>query len=173
MENRVGFWPRFGAHLIDLVALVLLAFLAKGAAASLFPDAVAAALAAGGKAKATSSLALVQIGVASTLLGPLYALIEGFTGWSPGKLLLGLRIVDDQGRRAPLTRLLPRVAVKASGSFLALGGMLAGSQMLSSLASGWSVVLAIGCLLVLRRSRQALHDMAANTAVLRASDVAP
>ena len=109
--------------------------------------------------------------VAATVLGLLYGLIEGFTGWSPGKLILGIRVVDESGQRAPVGKLLLRYLVKYSGSVLAFAGLVAGASVLSSAGQLVALGIVVGCFLVLGKARQALHDKIAGTAVLRKSDI--
>jgi uncharacterized RDD family membrane protein YckC len=174
MESRVGFWPRVGAHLVDMVLILGVSFLLKGVIASLFPGAIAAAIAEQTRANTTAALkpaleTMAAFGVASTAIWPFYGLIEAFTGWSPAKRLLGLRIAGEDGRPAPRPRLFARYAVKGAANILALLGLVTGAKTLSTAGGAMSLVILAGFSLVLRSSRQALHDMAVRTAVVRAS----
>lgn len=177
IENRVGFWPRLGAYMLDMAALWTIAMVLQGPLAKLFPGLVSTVLA---DAKAHPETAMemrpfvewaARLGVASGLLAPLYALFEALRGWSPGKLVLGLRIVSETGERAPLPSLLIRFGIKSSATLVGLAGLFLASKGLSVLAQAMGWATSVGCLLVLSKARTALHDRIAGTAVLRKSDV--
>jgi uncharacterized RDD family membrane protein YckC len=176
MENRVGFWPRVAASLIDFVVVSALAFLAKGLLESALPGVyarkIAEATADPRAAQAAGFLtAIAGWGVTAALLGPFYGLIEGLIGRSPGKMLTGLLIVDEPGQPAALPTLLIRYLVKSSSSLIALVAVFAGAKALDLVSQivAWGILL--GFFLVLTKSRQALHDKIAGTAVLRKRDV--
>lgn len=114
----------------------------------------------------------VRWNVAVTFVAPFYGLIEAFRGWSPGKLILGLRIVTEAGQRAPLSSLLVRYGIKGAANVMALLAILTGAHALSALAQATIWATYVSCLLVLTRPRTAMHDRIAGTAVLRKGDVA-
>ena len=172
MEARVGFWPRLGAYLLDLVLLVVLALALKNVVAAWFPGAVAELL-----AKWQESPGALKLGenwaatvVAITVLGPFYALVEGLWGKSPAKWLLGLRIAAASNHKPRLSRLLLRFALKGSGTILGALAVVAGLGLLETAGNLVGFVFLLGCFLVFRRSRQALHDQLARTIVLRKAD---
>jgi uncharacterized RDD family membrane protein YckC len=176
MEKRVGFWPRVAAALIDVILISAITFATKGLFEAILPGIyarkVAEMTADPRTAQAHKYLALAAgWGIAAGLLGPFYGLIEGFTGRSPGKLLLGLRIVDEAGQPAPLPTLLIRFAVKSSSNVIAFIAVFAGVHALDTMSQivGWGIIL--GFFLVLTESRQALHDKIAGTAVRRKADL--
>jgi uncharacterized RDD family membrane protein YckC len=179
---RVGFLPRLGASLLDFVVVGVLGFALMSTAASLFPSYLGAALARSqGKlgpnapAQAVAMIgfaqAIVRWSLGAGLAGFFYWLIEGFTGRALGKLILGLRIANADGRKATPARLLARMAVKQSGALIAFVGMLTGVYTFAQVAQLPSWLITLGCLLVLGQKRQALHDLAAKTAVFRNTDV--
>jgi uncharacterized RDD family membrane protein YckC len=177
MENRVGFWPRVAASLIDFVIVAVLAFLLKGLAASLLPDVlerkIAEATAAPAAARAKDfTIAMATWSVAMALIGPLYGLMEGFLGYSPAKLALGLRIVGESGHPAPRATLLVRYLVKSSAALIGLVALFVAGKTLEQVSMVVSLAIFAGCFLVLTKARQAVHDKIAGTAVLRKSDVA-
>jgi uncharacterized RDD family membrane protein YckC len=96
---------------------------------------------------------------------------EIYLAASPGKLVLGLRIGDENGVRASLRQLIVRWLVKNSGGVIEMIGDFAGVRGI--LAAGHVVSLAVvmGCFFVLGSSRQALHDKVASTAVFKKSDL--
>jgi uncharacterized RDD family membrane protein YckC len=178
---RVGFGPRLGASLLDFVVIGALGFALMDTVARLFPDYLAT-LAAQSQPKGpaaaqlppafTSMMQTIQRwSLAVGFVGIFYALIEGFTGRALGKLLLGLRIADDGGRAASIPRLLGRMAFKQSAAPFALLAMVTGIYTFSQISMIPSLIVFIGCLVVLGKRRQAFHDMVAKTAVYRNSDV--
>ena len=153
-----GFWRRVAAFLVDGFALSLIGY----ALATVLSD------------------TFVQLGAWGRCVGFLVALAyfvpqESADGQSIGKRLLGIRVVDAQGRALSPARsvvrfvvfgvpyflngaLLPMTAVVFAGGFpvavLALGGMLA-----------------LAYLLVFnRRTRQSLHDLAVGAFVVRVGE---
>jgi uncharacterized RDD family membrane protein YckC len=182
---RVGFWPRVGAGLIDALVTSVVGVLISGALAAAFPEYLAAALlGTQGKLdpKAVAALPVLSswmefsirwmMGLA--VVAVVYHLLtEGLFGWSLGKLLLGLRIADTDARQAGVGRLLGRAALKELSRLLVVAAMLTNVQMLAKVAQVPSLVFVAGCFLVFASHRRALHDLAAGTAVYRASDVTP
>jgi uncharacterized RDD family membrane protein YckC len=178
MENRVGFGLRLGAWALDFVALIVLATVLTGVVAGLFPDVLARFIESQQASQAEAPAAakaiaekMLRWSFAATFVGLLYSLTEAFAGWSVGKLILRIRIVDESGQRGPTGKLMLRWAIKQSGNLLLLGGLFVASKLLYT---AWQIValgIFLGCFLVLSKSRQALHDKIAGTAVLRKSDV--
>jgi uncharacterized RDD family membrane protein YckC len=109
------------------------------------------------------------LGVA--ILGLANALVEGLTGATAGKRIMGIRIVDSAGGRATLVALLTRCALKYINLILFLAAVLLGSSPLFLLGQLGGLVILIGCFFVLGRRHQALHDLLANTAVVKLADV--
>jgi uncharacterized RDD family membrane protein YckC len=181
MENRVGFGLRLGAYLLDFVGVAVVAVLVRGPVGALFPQAIEQLLAEQlnkpGVDPATMAgarpfmEAMTHWAVALGLVTVLYGLIEAFTGRSPGKLLVGLQIVDQSGQRASVGNLLVRYLVKHSGSLVAVVGSVMASKVVQNMSQALGVIVVIGCFLVFGKARLALHDRIAGTAVLRKSDV--
>ena len=177
MENRVGFMPRAAAFLLDMVAVWALGLLLQRPLAALFSGAVATLIRdASSRPDAEQVREMLEPAfrwmVSTTVVAPFYGLIEGLRGWSPGKLVLGLRIVDEAGRLAPRSALLTRFGIKGAASVIALVGMISGVRVLGMLAQATFWATYVGCLLVLAKPRTAIHDRVAGTAVLRKADVA-
>ena len=124
-------------------------------------------------------LALTELMVnstyASAIGGVLYMLIEGLTGASIGKRILGLTVACADGTAGNQSLFLSRMFVKNSDHILQLITILPLISVLSgavsSAASTIGFVLFIGCFLALGRNRQALHDMVVKTAVFKVHDV--
>jgi uncharacterized RDD family membrane protein YckC len=176
MEARVGFWPRLAAAFIDVIILSVLAFLARGPVESLFAGPVADMLAraaeqAGGKVLPPAMQAMMSFSLAMVLLGPLYGLTEGLLGASPGKFILGQRIVTESGNRAAQPQLIARYGVKQVGTVLSMLAMFLGVKTLEHASNVVGVIYVLGCLLAFGQARQALHDKIVGTAILRKSDL--
>ena len=168
-SNRIGFGPRLGATLLDLVFLVILivpiALLGIGAGltAALGFDAVS-----GEEAEAMALIGIGTGAIAMILLagviGLAYTLIEAFTGASPGKRVMGLQVARADGSAGDTSLFLLRWALKNSGSILQF--LL---PIVSTLAS---LVFFFGCFAALGEKCQALHDTIAKSAVYKKADIA-
>jgi len=171
MDKRIGFGPRFGAALIDFllvcVAIViigpilggLLGAAAMSEAAKEAGDPAAQGAIAGGMLGALGGLI-----VGGPIIGALYFLVEGVTGYTVGKLALGLRIGTAEGTLAPLPKLLLRFVCKHPHFvFGTLGALTFGA--LSTVGTVLGVVAFFGCFMALGEKKQALHDLLAGTAV--------
>jgi uncharacterized RDD family membrane protein YckC len=170
METRIGFGPRLLAALIDAVAISAAGLLAGSGLARAIGLPLAGTLGDGGsELAALAAVVWTLAGLAVCVF--LYSLIEAFTGASPGKMLLGLKVGLEDGRRAAPAVYALRWAVKFSGSLLGLLGAVPGFYLLGLLAPAAGLVVFAGCFFVLGDKRQALHDLAARTAVFRKADL--
>jgi uncharacterized RDD family membrane protein YckC len=172
MESRVGFLPRGLAYVLDVAALWTLAAAVQRPLAALFPGSVTAMVAQVNAHPDASHMGpmvewVARMAVAATLLAPLYGLIEGLLGRSPGKLVLGLRIASPTGEKPPLLTLLIRYCIKGGATITGLLSMLFALSSLNVLAQAMGSATSVGCLLVLSRERTAIHDRVAGTVVLR------
>lgn len=140
---HAGFWRRCAAMIVDLVVL--------GIALTVVQAALSAAVLGGTGSGSDAASALVAVFGVMALLSLVmqwlyFALFEsGGAQATPGKLALGIKVVDDRGRRIGFGR--------ASGRFL--------GKILSS------ALLGIGYLMAAWSERKrALHDMVADTCVV-------
>lgn len=107
----------------------------------------------------------------------LYFLIEGLTGASPGKALLGLRIADEDARPLPRAKLLLRYIVKNAYFYLMLLSALSRmtqpwlERPLQIVAVLLGLIVFLGCFMAFGAGRQAYHDLLLRTAVYRRRDV--
>ena len=179
MEQRVGFGPRFAAALIDAAVVAVVGFVAGAAICGMLGGWIGGALGGSGGVGASSGAVGAAVGAVLGVVAAfggfvfLYSLIEAFTGASPGKMFLGLKVGTDDGRRGSSTLYVKRWTVKYSGSILSLAAVLPGLSVLALAAPVAGAVVFVGCFLVLGAERQALHDMAAKTAVFRKADLLP
>jgi len=179
MEKRVGFGPRLAACLIDLLIVGIVGFVAGAAIGGMLGGWIGGALGGSEGAGSSSGAVGAAIGAALGVVAAfggfvfLYSLIEAFTGASPGKMILGLKVGTDDGRRGSSALYVKRWAIKYSGTVLGLLGAIPGLHILGLLAPAAGIIVFIGCFLVLGDKRQALHDVAAKTAVFRKADLVP
>lgn len=168
-SNRIGFGPRLGAALLDIVFIILMlvpiSLLGLGAGL-----AAALGLEAAGGSEEAEALALIGMGagaIATALIAGVvalaYTLIEAFTGASPGKRVMGLQVAREDGSQGDIQLYLLRWALKNSGSLLQF--------VLPLISSLVSLVFFFGCFAALGDKRQALHDILGKTAVYKKSDI--
>jgi uncharacterized RDD family membrane protein YckC len=114
---------------------------------------------------------LTSLLAASALVGVAYPMVEGFSGASPGKWIMGIRIARPDGTRGDLGLYLRRFLVKFVRPVFATVGAVSGISTLGFLAGPAGLVVTVGTLLLLAPHRQALHDKLAGTAVFLRGDV--
>ena len=181
MEQRIGFGMRLGALALDIVLCGIIAFVGGGTiggwlgaytgAAALGTASVATGSAAD-NAQAAAALgglfgAVAGFALAFALICVVYFLLEGFTGYTLGKLILGIRIASDDGTAAGVGKLLFRYLVKNSKSVLALLALFSGIHALATLGNLAGLIIFVGCFFTLGVKKQAFHDMIAKTAVYK------
>lgn len=108
---------------------------------------------------------------ATALMSLIYPLVEGFTGASPGKWALGLRVGFPDGSRGTAILYLRRFAIKFVRPLLGALAALTGLGFLGVLAGPAGLVISIGTLLLFADHKQALHDKLAGTAVYRRAEL--
>lgn len=120
--------------------------------------------------------ALVQAGLVGGVLGLLsstalvsltYPAVEGLTGASPGKWMLGLRVGYEDCRQGDVALYLKRAVVKFIRPVLLVFSVFTGLEVLAWLSGPAGMVISLGSVLLLASHRQALHDKLAATAVYR------
>lgn len=178
MGKRVGFGMRLAATLIDMLIVGVVGFGAGAALGGMLGGGLGSALGGASPDGAASGAAIgaalgAVLGAVAAFGGFvfLYSLIEAFTGASPGKMLLKLKIGTADGRRGSPALYVKRWAIKYSGSVLGLLGAIPGLHVLGLLAPPAGVVIFVGCFVALGDRRQALHDLGASTAVFRRADL--
>lgn len=114
---------------------------------------------------------LTSLLAASALVGVAYPMVEGTSGASPGKRVLGLHIARPDGTQGNLGLYLLRFLVKYVRPVFATLGAVLGIAALGFLAGPAGLVVTLGTLLLLAPHSQALHDKLAGTAVFHKSDV--
>lgn len=175
MEQRIGFGKRLGALVLDCILVGILSWAGAltfgGMLASLAGTATLNGMTSGDQSAASAAAAMGLFGaiagmvIALALIWAVYFLIEGFTGYTLGKLILGIRIANEDGSAAGLGTLLGRYAVKNCNFLLAVIALLTGVHVLLTLGRLGGLIVFVGCFFALGTKKQALHDMIMHTAV--------
>ncbi|MBS1771613.1 MAG: RDD family protein [Bacteroidetes bacterium] len=170
--ERIGFGMRFGAVLIDGIIISAIAFILGmiglaggsmlGAAAGAAAGQTADSALGGGIAGA-----IMGFIAGATIAAFLYSLLEAFTGYTLGKLMLGIRVKNEDGTEGNTGLYLKRWAIKNIGTVCNIAAMVTGVGFISSIGGLLGFVMFIGCFFALGDKRQALHDTIAKTAVFR------
>jgi uncharacterized RDD family membrane protein YckC len=170
MENRIGFGKRLGAMVLDIILCGVLVGVLGGVVGGML-GLGAGSLAAGQGDAAAGAMSGAALGAmmgmiaAAAVIGCVYFLVEGFTGYTLGKLILGIRVANADGSQAPVSTLLARWALKNINFVLTVVALLTGIELIRMLGNVGGLVIFVGCFLVLGVSKQALHDRIVNTAV--------
>ena len=178
MEKRIGFGKRLGAYLLDMVVIYVLSFIVGTLGGSAIFMAIMgtadtnnmendAALGAVGGILAGAMAAVAGVLIISVVI----YLIEGLTGVTPGKAILGLKVGNKEGKVASSSELLTRFLAKVSGTLLTILGGITGVAILGTIGGLASLAIFIGCFMVLGSEKQALHDMVGKTAVFNKADL--
>jgi len=163
--ERVGFGKRLGSSLLDFIisllpGIVLGIYAGATIAAFLldffYDEAQLETIQAGFSGEIAASI----IGLVASLAGIAFTsiffyVLEGFTGQTPGKMILGITVANMNGEKATIDKLLLRAFIKITGSFVGIIGF----------------IIFVGCFLVLGEKKQALHDIICKTAVYKKSDI--
>ena len=163
--ERVGFGKRLGSSILDftisLLPGIVLGIYGGGAMAAFlldffYDDAQLETTPAGFSGEIAASI----IGLVASLAGIAFTsiffyVLEGFTGQTPGKMILGITVANMNGEKASIDKLLLRAFIKITGSFVGIIGF----------------IIFIGCFFVLGEKKQALHDIICKTAVYNKSDI--
>jgi uncharacterized RDD family membrane protein YckC len=175
MEQRIGFGKRLGALVLDFVLVCVLSWAGAatigGMLGGLVGTSALSSLGAGDENAAGAAAAMGLFGaiagmfIAFALIGTVYFLIEGFTGYTLGKLILGIRIANEDGSAAGVGTLLGRYAVKNCNLLLSIIALLTGVHVLLTLGRLGGLIVLVGCFFALGVKKQALHDMIMHTAV--------
>ena len=99
--------------------------------------------------------------------GTIEIFVEGITGNSAGKLLLGMRVVLSDGAGADIGHRLLRTLYKYSFMILCAAGILTGTSAIFFAGLVLALVIGVGCFFVSGKNRLSLHDRLSGTAVIR------
>ena len=164
-NEKIGFGKRLGAYLLDAVLAGILGAvpgMVAGAslAAMFFPGDYLGSLTSiiGGALGTVACVFLMYV---------VFMLIEGFTGATPGKMILGLKVKNADGSDAGIGFLLLRAVLKNISYVAFILAGLTGVRVLMSVGNIGGLVIFIGCFFVLGAKKQAIHDLIGKTAVFK------
>lgn len=171
-NDRIGFGPRFGSLLIDIVIISIIAFI-LGMMGLASGGILGAAAGAGIGGDAESAIGGSVIGgimgfIAGAILASfIYSLLEAFTGLTVGKILLGIRVKNENGTEGNTSLYLKRWAIKNINTLCGVAAWITGVSFISTIGGLCGLAIFIGCFFALGEKRQALHDIIAKTAVYK------
>jgi uncharacterized RDD family membrane protein YckC len=159
---RVGFGRRLGAYFIDFIFTIIIYAVAMSVTGAIDEimkiDDIFNNI--------NKYMLVVQD---ATLLGVLFSLLyystEIFFSASPGKMILGIRIGQENRHVASLSSLVTRYLLKHSSAILSALSLIVLLPILSSLSSILQLIIVVGFFFTLSVKRQALHDILSKTAV--------
>jgi uncharacterized RDD family membrane protein YckC len=181
INERVGFWTRLGAYLIDVLFVMIFGItvgmiIGADLAPVFFPDQLAQFEQFNNYGADFDRIfpnfyelmvKMMEIAAGTTLVGFVLIILEGSTGQSIGKMALKIKNTNEDGSPALPQTLWIRALCKYGASLLSLLGGMSGLFIISILGSIWSLVIFVGFFLVFMDKRQTIHDMIAKTVVSR------
>ena len=178
-ELRAGFGSRFAAAIIDqflVLAVILVIFYFSGFFRSV-ADMVNSI-----KDNPGNKDMLLQLQkefmvenkmsfIFSSLIPLVYYTLELFVSASLGKILLGLRIANEDRTESNMTTLLTRYLSKNCSGIIVLLFYMTQLSVLSTIGQLIGLAMIVGFFFILAQKRQAFHDMIAKTAIFRKKDL--
>ena len=178
MENRIGFGPRLGAYVIDIIFVWILASLFSAMVPSLLADAaqkqvdatvssnpMVASVYTGEMLKMLISV--IRVALFVNLARLIYFSTEIFLGASVGKLLLGLKIVSVDGTDASTGVLFGRYLLKHIGKVCTVMSLICLPALFNASGSLFGFVIFVGCFFAAGDRHQTIHDMLCRTIVVK------
>jgi len=174
IESRVGFGLRLVASLIDVVLMIIGGLIIGALFGGILGGLLGSSLgplegASGEQISGAQAGGAFGMAIGSFLgilvFGPLYALLEAFTGATIGKMLIGIKIGDADGTKAGIGKLLLRYVIKNIAFVSSIVAGIIGIALISKIGGILGIVWFFGCFLALTSARQGLHDMIVQTAV--------
>ena len=187
MESlRTGFGPRLAAYIIDFLlsglftAALTFVFMQAGVATlpGLDQDLEAIRDIYSMFGMSTELTDLVTELIPALTLGSIvaaisYTLIEGMTGASPGKMILSIKVAQQDGTAGNTRLYIRRWAVKNINSIIQFIALVPSLGFIDFIGGFLGFVIFIGCFMVLGAEHLALHDRIAQTAVFHKDDIQP
>lgn len=182
---RQEFGIRLGAYLLDVVFVIVLALILSplfGGLGAVAGGGLGSEYgAAGGEeygAEAGAAVggffgAIIGIVVGVYVVTFLYMAVEILTGQTLGKMILKLKVGNQDGTEAPKSALAIRYALKVAPSLFAFLGLITLTGFLGTLGQILGLAFLVGCFFVLGEKRQAFHDLLSKTAVFKKAELLP
>ena len=105
------------------------------------------------------------------VIGFLIMIMEGLTGQTPGKMLLGIKNANQDGSNASTSTLFIRTLIKNISSVLSFIAVTSSLSIIGTIGSFLGFIIFIGCFFTLGKSKQSIHDLISKTAVYNKSDL--
>ncbi len=178
MENRIGFGRRLGAYIIDIIFIFGIGFILSSLYSDFFEQFVDFSKMTEAQLEQMDSMygnfsdIMLTISISIILASFVYNLVEGFLGYTVGKLMLGIQIGNQDGTPAEMGILMTRFAIKNISTVVGLVGLAVMVSVVSTISTVLGIVIIIGCFFALGEKKLALHDMIAKTAVFRKNELA-
>ena len=178
MEKRIGFGPRLGAYLLDIVFIWVLSALVSRIAPSFFSATASQQLAATMSTNPAlaglynSSMtammeSIIRVSLLTTVIEVIYFIPEILFGASLGKMLLRLKITNVDGDSASIGILVARYLLKHISTICSVLALFSLTLLFNSLGSLLGLVIFIGCFFAAGDKHQALHDLMCHTIVVK------
>ncbi len=162
MNKRAGFFRRFPAVVLDAVFILLL-ILPFGRPASRLLALIGVPL----SSIDTNAAAVGTILFYFWTIAIFYLLIEVFTGATPGKLILKLKVAGEEGLPASWGRRLGRYAGKVSLLLIIPPFGMTESDVVIYTFLALGIVSCLGAVLIFGPGKQTLYDRLTKTAVFK------
>ncbi|MFN6943477.1 MAG: RDD family protein [Cytophagaceae bacterium] len=169
--QRVGFGIRLGASLLDIVTIIAITFALAPLLSGVSNEYISAIFSQNPEFVHLDGWmgALMRAVLLIPIIDMVYHLVEGLTGLTLGKLIVGIKVGSKEGTQSEVGNLFLRYLLKSSGTILSLLNLYIGIQLLGSLGGLANFAIFVGCFFVLGDKRQAFHDMLSKTAVYKRS----
>ncbi len=161
ISKRAGFGVRFGALVLDGIIIFAVGYVFKMILGQKDPN-----------PEEMLGLPMDQIllmsysaSIVTYILTVLYFLTEIFLLKTPGKMILGLIVTDQEGNKPPMNALVIRFLFKQASTLIIILAVFLNLGTLIWVSMVIGLVYLIGCFMAARDSRLALHDDIAKTAV--------
>ena len=105
------------------------------------------------------------------VIGFLIMIMEGLTGQTPGKMLIGIKNGNQDGSNASTSTLFIRTLIKNISSVLSFIAVTSSLSIIGTIGSFLGFIIFIGCFFTLGKSKQSIHDLISKTAVYNKSDL--
>ena len=105
------------------------------------------------------------------VIGFLIMIMEGLTGQTPGKMLIGIKNGNQDGSNASTSTLFIRTLIKNISSVLSFVAVTSSLSIIGTIGSFLGFIIFIGCFFTLGKSKQSIHDLISKTAVYNKSDL--
>ncbi len=177
MEKRIGFGRRFGAYAIDIVFVIGISFILWSIMGEFLERFIDWSKITDEEIEQSQQIFgnlsdfLLTMSASVAIAAFLYNIIEGFTGYTLGKLMLGIQIGNQNGTKASANTLMVRFALKNISTLFGLIGMVTLISAINTTGSALGIVIFIGCFFALGEKKLALHDLIAKTAIYRKSEL--